>query len=1499
MNIVKTLQYNKHPKSVHDYSLVDAVGWKVSDDGTTLVLDDSIIPIKNLSEYNILGVIPCPYEFILILKSKKDSPSGVFFYRYGKDIVGTEIDELIDDIILPVEDGEYNGTYSYNINNELIIALGNSNPTAPLRVINFGLAGSDVYTGDRGKNIANISVLPEIELPKVNSVEIIKGSAYKGVYELFIRFKYNNYDYSNWISIGPNIILDSLSLQKVFEYKQAQYCIFNKQSGDTNYRGGITWPMDKEIGADTDRGFTMSPVIFDASDFFGTNKEIIDKTIKINFDFSNRITSIFQLGCIIRTNNANRCLRTEDIISNNTTSYIINLSDMVEHDINDMTIENMNILGVKNITTFQNRLYISNYYEKLINEQECLDLVNNIDVSLTKKELCSSQDIKYVVSIFKSGYEGNKGDNQDGGSVFYINTPGQITFKEYFNLSNENPNDLIYFSFNYNGKVYTANDYLKTINVNINRYTSLEANYKDIKYGVLGLKQANNSDVVEYTGKIKITYKNREYILDDNLYMSSAEEIIHSNNTFNERCIGSTLMPGEVYNFYIHFYDKYGKYTDGIKLTPKLYSINSETSDIYIPISFVTSSGEYYFAVTKNTKLSTFINNLRSNSNRIFRTCLTNNLSNEITDSSQKEELSQEFLDRLYIQDETILNMYACQVLYSGSVTYNQFGIFVNNQNDIFFRIPNYNYTVNKYNVDPFNRYLLNINNVQFPENAKGYIITYEKFEPIKYYRGILTNKDFNVTIQSTFNDMNVNPSVVKLITPNNELSSYSYFYSDEIDIKTSLSLKCNLMFIKHVGALKDDTKEVSYRGFDNNHENIFNYNKPFYDIRDYKTIYSTIDSLELCVANDGTTNRIGKGSAFKISGCEFLFKNEKEFEDYNHLPIYICDLLYINPNIYSNYNKNLIRLSEHIKDTSNQIIDIGNYNGHYTYSGVLCYNANGAYLDETTNKFKKFNVFNNHRMTVQGIKNNPNYYLTVVSFNSDLNFNDSNLIADKNEQPICAYLQYLNCDTYMHECKEFNNPPKNYIGTFVQGKTDEKPEDTESYCYYSFSTVIPQDTIDLFKNNFDDINQPYKLFINYDIENKYNNNIFNKTIRRSLVFTDEGLNNNWKIFKPEAYKMLDSNKGIITNLASIGNVFLVHTNQTLFQVSNDNTLKANNTELAFAAIDIFDIDFQEVFTSALGFAGLKKSSDAILNEFGYIFYDAYNKAIYQYDSGQIKNIDIDISYWIKNKCDGIQFGFDKLNSRLFIQIIKELQDGHGFNNPDNIYFNDCLSYDLRTQSFISRHPIRFDKAFNTKDNLYFVDSSSIISKIERTDNYGIIPLSLLNKVNIRYIDYNTTPQINSIDTCSVDPKINIIINTEYEVIKYIEYITYKIRKIIKGYIDTFNPSDGNKGSVKIYPGDKLRIYNDLIDTGEIDISQSEDNFNNIDIKPIFKPYYDLGNWNINTLKNNIIGYNTKKDDELSRLYGNYFVIEFKFKNIDLNQIEFESISANLTSNRI
>ena len=69
----------------------------------------------------------------------------------------------------------------------------------------------------------------------------------------------------------------------------------------------------------------------------------------------------------------------------------------------------------------------------------------------------------------------------------------------------------------------------------------------------------------------------------------------------------------------------------------------------------------------------------------------------------------------------------------------------------------------------------------------------------------------------------------------------------------------------------------------------------------------------------------------------------------------------------------------------------------------------------------------------------------------------------------------------------------------------------------------------------------------------------------------------------------------------------------------------------------------------------------------------------------------------------------------------------------------------------------------------------------------------------------------------------------------------------------------------------------------------------NNDILEYKKPYWELGNWNFNYLRDKL--HESNDANYPSRLYGNYFIVSFVFKN-DFRRIEFESLSYNITKDK-
>lgn len=444
----------------------------------------------------------------------------------------------------------------------------------------------------------------------------------------------------------------------------------------------------------------------------------------------------------------------------------------------------------------------------------------------------------------------------------------------------------------------------------------------------------------------------------------------------------------------------------------------------------------------------------------------------------------------------------------------------------------------------------------------------------------------------------------------------------------------------------------------------------------------------------------------------------------------------------------------------------------------------------------------------------------------------------------------------------------------------------------------------------------------------------FDNTIRSSRVINDEEYNT-FK-FDSTDYYNVPSLRGIITNLISIANSIYVHCEHSLFKFSDNKTLNAESEEVTLQENDIFNSGITEVFDAQYGYAGLKKREQSLITYNAYIFYDEVAKTVYAFGGEQqIGNISEPIKKLIKaiNPTD-VQFLGDEPHNRFFINFR---------NNLGNV----CISFNFNSKSFVSVHDIDFKFGFHSRRHSYVVRENIYDNQVTGWSIYKIIDVlrtelirsdqpmppdpSSFTYVN-NYIAYqncykkslihiadcddNTLlNEVNSANAC-----VDIICNTEYELIKVLNYISW-ICSEIQQYGE-FNNNVSEEIIDRHYPGHKIRIYTDSTETSLFELLDSNGNpkianentqyFDNEHQRANSRawqyPQYNCGVWSMNYFRdvkniedifnyknpdNKIIGetgHETTVDitpkitrlnltQESSLLYGKYFVVRFIFNN--------------------
>lgn len=632
--------------------------------------------------------------------------------------------------------------------------------------------------------------------------------------------------------------------------------------------------------------------------------------------------------------------------------------------------------------------------------------------------------------------------------------------------------------------------------------------------------------------------------------------------------------------------------------------------------------------------------------------------------------------------------------------------------------------------------------------------------------------------------------------------------------------------------------KRVKYRAFneaneDNNPNNINIYSDEFNfsDSLDFD-----FDSIEFIESTNTGQEQVGDTHYIN----EYFIKNNS-IGSYiiNSKQLFVADS-------YNNISKST-RIALVLENSTNTIISSG-----------ICKLYNSSY----TNYYNKENkilipcspISYTNSVSLNAKTNFMSFHHAII-FKDDMYYNDALKVWQKQGEtgaiisPI-NNIYWIDNAEVLWESLQFNNSP--VVTFFPITGLDTTDESKKSFRVGNI--VECKNTIDLYQMKYNNSGESAPKTYSWYNKNVTNIYYFPKTIRRSNIIQDESQNIAWRNFEIENYKIISENKGNIIKLISIGHYFIVHTQHSMFLFNATDTINSKENGIQLASIDIWDIDYKEVITSNLGFAGIQKEYNGITGEFGYIFYDSDAHRIYKYDNNQINYIDEDIINFIYKLSNYDVYLFDdKLRNRILFRFFKD--------GVDDI----VLSYNYNTNTFISRHLYDFYRGWSTKEHTY------IIGKYLDENNYNIIN------------EYS--------DNLYNDVTINIMINTDFYNMKYIEFITYNLSKVVEQMLSLHLPVEG---LAKYYAGDYIRIYTSNCDTGDLDITFTNPE-NTINFPTDYtKPYWRFGNWHFNAIRDKLAQYiqGNVIAENSSRIYGNWFVI--KFICLGQQAIEFESIDAKL-----
>lgn len=614
-----------------------------------------------------------------------------------------------------------------------------------------------------------------------------------------------------------------------------------------------------------------------------------------------------------------------------------------------------------------------------------------------------------------------------------------------------------------------------------------------------------------------------------------------------------------------------------------------------------------------------------------------------------------------------------------------------------------------------------------------------------------------------------------------------------------------------------------------------------------------------------------GKTDAKKINEvCYFEYTDDGNLNTRLHSPTpadagkNIISTNIVPPNSYDNIGR---------EGTLKITLDSG-FNAHKGTTLCDIYNDNYSelYLDADKNLIslgyieyvKEYNPDTNYtygksRVTVNGTEVSVNYawnYYWNVS--TIFTFHPNGIIfSDVDWNPYDA----TTGDKFYGSGETVSNKPLIYSYTFVHEShyflMGKKLNISPRTVYYNYTNdgnnkqgsnliIDPSRINDLYNLTSNYYSFYRRVIVNYNKTNElYKREQYSKTVYRTNVIGDESVVNAWKHISPENYKIINENKGDITNIVAAGTYLLVHTEKSLFAFDINNELKTNEQTVQMLMPDAFEVDYKEVFTTKFGICGFQDFISYINGDFGYIFYDSNAHKFYKFDAGSVDEINNNITKFIESyNADRIYIGYDSANARLLFNFMKKIS------NDD---WKSCIiSYSLYNNDWLSAHSYTSNYKFvSLKDNFYIIDYNNNYYRIKQFSN------TVYNEYEDNVLNEFINNEIINDKLCSY---IDVYFNpTNINNIKILNFITYVLNKEKDDCFDVLG----------------CYIYTNCCYSNYCNLIEERNN-----VAEYKKPVYEFGRWNYNWFYNKLKSY--KEQEIFGRITGKYNTeLEFNKTAVD------------------
>lgn len=487
--------------------------------------------ISNIDTYDIVGTIAYNTEFYLFLYKPETESGGLII---SADSLICKYKEEEGFTICPCNwnysGGEIDGQCFVNLNGDTLLNIceykEDNTLLVPIKTINLNDA-------DRSDDESFYTQIPRVNFINLSFLDYYNKSIPNGVYQFFIRYKISKNFYTNWFPASKELYAGTIRRT-------------NTSQGPLQY-------VDTSI--DSVKSFHLS----------------VDK---LKFDEALAYQS-FQVGFI--------CSHDDNMYAKSWKEFDFGVNDIYfdcdteyleDIDINELLENSYGLFNVKNLTTFKNKLYVSNYIETDFNP----DLAGQIDITinLESKDTADTNDYYYNYPITLETIDGVTYLNTiDGKTIDLIVHNTVFNLYNYFKLDNSIQNQTVSYKgiklhvertagqtyvqqYKYILQIghfgaetsYESDDLTYILNMIVDEYDHVATNGKF--YSASGVESK--------PVKLFVIHHTTEILYNFNFNISTANIVQHVEELKNDT---PTLMPGQEYDFYVHFVKDTGEYTNG------------------------------------------------------------------------------------------------------------------------------------------------------------------------------------------------------------------------------------------------------------------------------------------------------------------------------------------------------------------------------------------------------------------------------------------------------------------------------------------------------------------------------------------------------------------------------------------------------------------------------------------------------------------------------------------------------------------------------------------------------------------------------------------------------------------------------------------------------------------------------------------------------------------------------------------------------------------------